>query len=268
MSLAEVLDAPDCARPVARRHRAGLRPPPTPSPPRPPPRCARASPPAAKSTAKRSTASSTWSTASPGTPPMRRLFRQLGAWADRLTADGRFGEPERALAGLLACEYAGQLMGGIAMNQGETIRPSDFGLDGADAWAASTPGGWADAVAPFGDQAAKSARRRVRGPSARPPHCRGHGPGRDLRDDPRPVPRLRRGEGRPLCARLAPERRADPDRTGGRAGRARRVRPDGGGGVRRLGPRQDGHVRRLRGAERAATSASARSARGPRSRRN
>ena len=83
------------------------------------------------------------------------LFRQLHAWAERLSADNRFGEPERVLSGLLAAEYAAQLMGGIAMNGAETIRPADFGLPGA-VLGEFYAGGWADALAPFGDQAAKT----------------------------------------------------------------------------------------------------------------
>ena len=83
------------------------------------------------------------------------LLNQLLAWSDRLAGQGRWGETERALGGLLAAEYAAQLVGGIPMNQGETIRPADFALTGEPlgAWYA---GGGADALAPFGDQAAKT----------------------------------------------------------------------------------------------------------------
>ncbi len=83
------------------------------------------------------------------------LFRQLEGWAARLTEAGTFGETERVLGGLLAAEYAAQLMGGIAMNQGEVIRPADFGLSG-QALGAFYAGGWADALQPFGSQAAKT----------------------------------------------------------------------------------------------------------------
>ncbi len=83
------------------------------------------------------------------------LFRQLEAWAQRLSADNRFGETEQVLAGLLACEYAAQLMGGIPMNGAETIRPADFGLPGA-ALGEFYAGSWADALAPFGGQTAKT----------------------------------------------------------------------------------------------------------------
>jgi (2S)-methylsuccinyl-CoA dehydrogenase len=59
------------------------------------------------------------------------LFRQVSAWADRLDAEGRFGETEALLAQLLAAEYAAQLVGGVPMNQGEVIRPADLGADPA-----------------------------------------------------------------------------------------------------------------------------------------
>lgn len=57
------------------------------------------------------------------------LFREIAGWADRLTAAGQFGETEALLAQLLTSEYAAQLIGGIAMNQGEVIRPADLGVD-------------------------------------------------------------------------------------------------------------------------------------------
>lgn len=60
------------------------------------------------------------------------LFRQVAAWAGRLEAEGRFGEAEALLAQLLCAEYAGQLIGGVPMNQGETIRPIDFGITPED----------------------------------------------------------------------------------------------------------------------------------------
>lgn len=56
------------------------------------------------------------------------LFRQVHGWAGRLEALGAFGETEQLLARLLAAEYAAQLVGGIPMNQGETVRPADLGL--------------------------------------------------------------------------------------------------------------------------------------------
>ncbi len=56
------------------------------------------------------------------------LFVQVGAWRERLLADGLFGETEALLTRILFAEYAAQLVGGIPMNQGEVVRPDDFGL--------------------------------------------------------------------------------------------------------------------------------------------
>ncbi|ATQ44331.1 acyl-CoA dehydrogenase family protein [Caulobacter mirabilis] len=57
------------------------------------------------------------------------LLNQVAGWAERLTADGAFGETEALLAQLLFAEYAAQLVGGIPMNQGEIIRPADLTAD-------------------------------------------------------------------------------------------------------------------------------------------
>jgi (2S)-methylsuccinyl-CoA dehydrogenase len=56
------------------------------------------------------------------------VLTQVCAWADRLAADGRFGEVEQLLAQFLVAEYAAQIVGGIAMNQGEIVRPAAIGL--------------------------------------------------------------------------------------------------------------------------------------------
>ncbi len=60
------------------------------------------------------------------------LFRQVHGWAGRLETLGAFGEVEQLLARLLVADYACQLLGGIPMNQGETIRPADFGITPED----------------------------------------------------------------------------------------------------------------------------------------
>ena len=83
------------------------------------------------------------------------LLRQLVAWCDRLSAEGRWGEAEEALCGLLAAEYGAQLMGGVPMNGTEFIRPADFGLP-SQALGEFYAGGWADALAPFASQDAKT----------------------------------------------------------------------------------------------------------------
>jgi len=60
------------------------------------------------------------------------LFTQVAGWAERLEAEGRFGEIEALLAQLLFAEYSAQLVSGIPMNQGETIRAAEL-VEGPDA---------------------------------------------------------------------------------------------------------------------------------------
>ncbi|WP_436063592.1 acyl-CoA dehydrogenase family protein [Phenylobacterium sp. LjRoot97] len=70
-------------------------------------------------------------------------LRQTAAWAGELAAENRLGEAEALPAQLLAYEYLSQLAGGLPMNQGETFRPADLGLDAAPlapAIAALAPG--------------------------------------------------------------------------------------------------------------------------------
>ena len=59
------------------------------------------------------------------------LLNQVAGWAERLEASGRFTEIEALLAQLLFAEYGVQLSTGIAMNQGEIIRPRDLTPDRA-----------------------------------------------------------------------------------------------------------------------------------------
>ncbi len=54
---------------------------------------------------------------------------QLRLWADRLTAEGTFGEIERLILQIGTGEYLAQLRGGIPMSQGELARPQDIGAD-------------------------------------------------------------------------------------------------------------------------------------------
>ena len=61
-------------------------------------------------------------------------LRQVSEWAIRLEADGKFGEAEALLSQILFSEYCAQIVGGIPMNQGETIRPHELGsLEASDA---------------------------------------------------------------------------------------------------------------------------------------
>jgi (2S)-methylsuccinyl-CoA dehydrogenase len=57
------------------------------------------------------------------------LMNQVAGWAERLEAEGRFGEVEALLAQLLFSEYCAQLVGGVPMNQGEIVRPAHLITD-------------------------------------------------------------------------------------------------------------------------------------------
>ena len=61
-----------------------------------------------------------------------RAIRELAAYAARLDGEGRLGETERLIALIGAGEYCAQVFGGIAMSQGEIVRPADCGLTRAD----------------------------------------------------------------------------------------------------------------------------------------
>ena len=57
-----------------------------------------------------------------------QAIREMLAYAERLDAEGRFGETETLLTRIGLGEYLAQAFGGIPMSQGEMVRPSDFGL--------------------------------------------------------------------------------------------------------------------------------------------
>ena len=59
-------------------------------------------------------------------------LRELLNWAERLEAAGRLGELERLILQAGFGEYLFQLFTGIAMSQGEILRPADIGLMPAD----------------------------------------------------------------------------------------------------------------------------------------
>ncbi|MEM9061987.1 MAG: acyl-CoA dehydrogenase family protein [Pseudomonadota bacterium] len=59
-------------------------------------------------------------------------LRQLQGWAERLMADGAFGETEQLILQIGFGEYLWQLYGGIPMSQGEIVRPQDCGLTQED----------------------------------------------------------------------------------------------------------------------------------------
>ncbi len=66
-------------------------------------------------------------------------IRQLGAYAERLTETGHFGEVEDHIVRIGAGEYLAQILGGIPMSQGEIVRLSDLGLNAAAVAARITP---------------------------------------------------------------------------------------------------------------------------------
>ena len=53
---------------------------------------------------------------------------QMQKWAERLEAEGKFGEMEQLIHQIAFGEYLWQIYGGIQMNQGEVIRLQDLGL--------------------------------------------------------------------------------------------------------------------------------------------
>ncbi|MEX3016950.1 acyl-CoA dehydrogenase family protein [Gymnodinialimonas hymeniacidonis] len=55
-------------------------------------------------------------------------LRQMHKWAERLGADGKFGEVEQLILQITFGEYLWQMYGGLQMNQGEMLRPQDMGL--------------------------------------------------------------------------------------------------------------------------------------------
>ena len=58
-------------------------------------------------------------------------LRQLADTGQRLAASGSFSETEELLLRIGAGEYLAQMLGGIAMSQGEIVRLSDLGLSAA-----------------------------------------------------------------------------------------------------------------------------------------
>ena len=74
-------------------------------------------------------------------------LRQMQGWADRLAAEGSFGEMEALLLQIAHGEYLSQIAGGIPMSQGEIARLADMGVT----WA---PGAAAQALMARGNTAA------------------------------------------------------------------------------------------------------------------
>ncbi|GGE41519.1 (2S)-methylsuccinyl-CoA dehydrogenase [Primorskyibacter flagellatus] len=59
-------------------------------------------------------------------------LRQMQKWAEKLTADGKFGEMEQLIHQIAFGEYLWQIIGGIQMSQNEIVRLQDLGLSPAD----------------------------------------------------------------------------------------------------------------------------------------
>ena len=55
-------------------------------------------------------------------------LRQMQNWAEKLEADGSFGEMETLIHQIAFGEYLGQIAGGIPMSQGEIVQLRDLGL--------------------------------------------------------------------------------------------------------------------------------------------
>ncbi len=64
-------------------------------------------------------------------------LRQMQAWAERLEAEGKFGETEALLLQIAFGEYLNQIHGGIPMSQGEVARLQDLGLASGNCGAAA-----------------------------------------------------------------------------------------------------------------------------------
>ena len=66
-------------------------------------------------------------------------LRQMQGWAERLQADGKFGEMEQLIHQIAFGEYLWQIYGGIPMSQGEIARLQDIGLTQDDQRAPMDP---------------------------------------------------------------------------------------------------------------------------------
>ncbi|MBY6137396.1 acyl-CoA/acyl-ACP dehydrogenase [Nocardioides marinus] len=66
-------------------------------------------------------------------------LRQMQKWAEKLEAEGKFGEMEQLIHQIGFGEYLWQVYGGIQMNQGEIVRLQDLGLSQDDQRALMVP---------------------------------------------------------------------------------------------------------------------------------
>ena len=82
-------------------------------------------------------------------------LRQTLGWIERIEAAGPVAEREALIVQAAFGEYLAQMIGGIAMSQGEIVRPADLGAEAAAAVLAADP-----AVAMLARQGADAAVRR------------------------------------------------------------------------------------------------------------
>ncbi|MEN9012859.1 MAG: acyl-CoA dehydrogenase family protein [Yoonia sp.] len=61
-----------------------------------------------------------------------QALHQMQNWADKLHAEGKFGEVEQLIHQIAFGEYLSQIHGGIQMNQGEIVRLQDMGVSEID----------------------------------------------------------------------------------------------------------------------------------------
>ncbi|WP_306141877.1 acyl-CoA dehydrogenase family protein [Roseibium sp. MMSF_3412] len=66
-------------------------------------------------------------------------LRQLDAYAQRLSTQGKYGTLEERIVQLGFAEYLAQIFGGIPMNQGEFVRLADLGISSGEARDHRTP---------------------------------------------------------------------------------------------------------------------------------
>ncbi len=66
-------------------------------------------------------------------------LRQMQKWAERMQAEGKFGEVEQLIHQIAFGEYLWQIYGGIPMSQGEILRLQDIGLTQQDMGALMAP---------------------------------------------------------------------------------------------------------------------------------
>jgi (2S)-methylsuccinyl-CoA dehydrogenase len=60
-------------------------------------------------------------------------LRRMLVWAEQLSESGRLEESERLILQMAFGEYLAQMAGGLAMSQGEIVRPADLGVEEAAA---------------------------------------------------------------------------------------------------------------------------------------